>query len=208
MSSSKPSNLERAKWRSTCRQLLSQHLQERLGLSIQPSNVRLHSTREDGYVWHFIPEVQHLFAKNLSEHSLRAYKELCEGVGKTFEAAVATSTEPLTGQHVFSSSTEPERLSFASHIGELQAQNDFLSQQVELLKLQLAQEAQSRISVTEKLTEVQEKSRGMLQRLEASNRREQRSRTLIITYAQGLAQIAKILNAMQSCPGVVEEGSN
>ena len=47
----------------------------------------------DPYRWKIIPEkedaLSELFSKNISDHSIRAYRDLCEGVGKTFEAVLS-----------------------------------------------------------------------------------------------------------------------
>lgn len=47
---------------------------------------------DDLYCWKFLPEKQHLFSKNMSDHSTGAYKELWKGVGITFEAIPSSST--------------------------------------------------------------------------------------------------------------------
>lgn len=42
-----------------------------------------------------MPEKRHLFSKNISDHSIGAYKELCEGISIAFEAvpaSIATGT--------------------------------------------------------------------------------------------------------------------
>lgn len=41
---------------------------------------------EDPYTWQALPEKQAPFSKNLSDHSIGAYKKLWAGVGQTFEA--------------------------------------------------------------------------------------------------------------------------
>lgn len=65
---------------------LSRLIENRLGLMIDPSQVRLQPTVEDGYVWRPFPEKEHLFKKQLSKHSVGAYMELCRDVGRSFEA--------------------------------------------------------------------------------------------------------------------------
>lgn len=49
---------------------------------------------QDGYMWSFLPEREHLFTKQLSKHSIGPYIELCREVGKSFEA-VATGASNL-----------------------------------------------------------------------------------------------------------------
>ncbi|KAF2008722.1 hypothetical protein BU24DRAFT_429292 [Aaosphaeria arxii CBS 175.79] len=80
------SNLERQKWRSRCREDLSRYIQTQLGITVEPAQVRLLPRLDDPYRWRAVPEKQHLFSKNLSDHSIGAYKSLCDGIGKTFEA--------------------------------------------------------------------------------------------------------------------------
>jgi len=39
-----------------------------------------------------LPEKKHLFLKNISDHSIGAYKELCKGIGVAFEAVPVNAT--------------------------------------------------------------------------------------------------------------------
>ena len=109
-------NVERSKCRKQCREQLSQYIRETdarlhkmvtdytlestLGIAIDPSQVRLVPRVTDPYRWRFVPEKEHLFSKNISEHSIGAYKELCEGIdaynegkGAAFEAVPAPSVK-------------------------------------------------------------------------------------------------------------------
>lgn len=106
-------NAERRRWRDKCRAHLSEHIGkicvlsvtslpkglagQKLGITVQPAQIRLLPRHEDPYRWQWLPEKGYLFSKNLSDHSTGAYKELCKGVGVTFEAALA---EHLTEKHV------------------------------------------------------------------------------------------------------------
>ena len=95
--------------------------ENKLGIKVAPSQVRLKPKESDLYRWKFIQcgserskkeggfpwmpgqvdrvaaitdavedkvrsRLTELFSKNISDHSAGAYRELCEGVGKTFEA--------------------------------------------------------------------------------------------------------------------------
>ncbi|KAI3341943.1 hypothetical protein F4824DRAFT_486381 [Ustulina deusta] len=156
--SSRLGNLERARWRTKCRKMLAQHIEKQLGLHLNPSQVRLNTTRNDAYSWETLPEARHLFSKNLSDHSVGAYKELCDNVGVTFEA-VRRVSEPLqkpSGQGIFSS-VHPELPSLTSRIGELEAQNDYFSEQLYL-----------RASLEEKLRLAYERSEGLQKELQAA----------------------------------------
>ena len=51
-----------------------------------------------------MPEKRHLFSKNMSDHSIGAYKELCEGISIAFEAvpaSIATGTGSIGDVHEF-----------------------------------------------------------------------------------------------------------
>ena len=61
----------------------------KLGISIEPAEVRLITSANDSYTWQILPEKEHLFKKHLSKHSIGAYRELCRGVGVSFEAVLA-----------------------------------------------------------------------------------------------------------------------
>jgi hypothetical protein len=72
---------------------------------IEPLRVRLMPGPEDQYVWKWLLEYEDklskLFKKNLSDHSVGAYKELYEGVGEFFEAIPTTVIESIdnSGTH-------------------------------------------------------------------------------------------------------------
>jgi len=65
----------------------------RLGIAIEPAEVRLITSADDLYVWRFLPEKQYLFRKHLSKHSVGAYRELCREVGVSFEAVLAAASD-------------------------------------------------------------------------------------------------------------------
>lgn len=70
----------------------------RLGITIEPAEVRLITNAEDPYSWQALPERSHLFRKQLSKHTIGAYKELCREVGISFEAALAPESSTFTGR--------------------------------------------------------------------------------------------------------------
>lgn len=66
----------------------------RLGIPVSPQKVRLIPTPEDPYKWAFIPQKRHLFQKQLSEHCIRAYKEILTGIDdEAFEAIPADTND-------------------------------------------------------------------------------------------------------------------
>ncbi|KAG9231521.1 hypothetical protein BJ875DRAFT_382791 [Amylocarpus encephaloides] len=118
----RPSNLDRARWRTECREKLSEHIRSKLGILVDPSEVRLITRVEDPYSWQFLPARTHLFGKNLSNHSVGVYMELCREVGVSFEA-VAKEVRKLIRQHILF--TRPAA-NFTDRIAELEAENSKL----------------------------------------------------------------------------------
>src|SRR5947209_3363559 len=60
--------------------------EERTGISVVASHVRLLTSKNDAYSWKYPPEVEHLFLKKkLGDHSVGAYRELCAGIGQTLK---------------------------------------------------------------------------------------------------------------------------
>ncbi|GFF96233.1 hypothetical protein IFM53868_08432 [Aspergillus udagawae] len=82
------SNQRRTSWRVRCRRRLASHIKEdTLGLQIEPDDVRLQPDDETRYAWQVDdPELESLFEKALSKHSVGAYIELCSEVGRSFRA--------------------------------------------------------------------------------------------------------------------------
>lgn len=53
---------------------------------IDSSQVWLKTHLDDIYTWERMKVKEHLFLKNISDHSTEALKKLCEGIGKSFAA--------------------------------------------------------------------------------------------------------------------------
>ncbi|PWY96028.1 hypothetical protein BO94DRAFT_542106 [Aspergillus sclerotioniger CBS 115572] len=85
---SRLSNEKRARWRTKCREHLSKHIWEALQITINPSEVRLITSEPQAqYMWKIDDDsLQPLFNKHLSKHSVGAYMQLCQEVGKSFYA--------------------------------------------------------------------------------------------------------------------------
>lgn len=124
LTSSRKSNNERAQWRSKCRQKLSDHIYANIGLSIEPAQVRLITTGDDPYTWKVLPGKEHLFAKQMSKHSIGLYMELFREVGHSFEAVIATSKVTIEDQGNDGGAT------FSGKIAELERHNSSLMQEL------------------------------------------------------------------------------
>ena len=72
----------------------------KLGILIEPADVRLITSANDPYTWQILAEKEHLFKRNLSKHSIGAYRELCRGVGVSFEAILAPASSNVAERKV------------------------------------------------------------------------------------------------------------
>ena len=110
MATARSSNMDRAAYRTKCRRKLSDYIRKvvpselssslteyqvlKLGLFVEPAEVRLITGADDLYTWQMLPEKTYLFKKQLSKHSTGAYRELCRGVGVSFEAVAVENPRP------------------------------------------------------------------------------------------------------------------
>lgn len=62
-------------------------LDSHLGIVVNPGDVKLMTKPGDPYAWRILTiDKSALFTKQLSKHSIRAYVDLCNGIGTHFEA--------------------------------------------------------------------------------------------------------------------------
>ncbi|KAK4676320.1 hypothetical protein QC764_0087190 [Podospora pseudoanserina] len=165
MSNARPNNLKRKRLREICRYLLTQHIskmlysaavnrsanatiEERTDISIKPSEVRLLTSRDNGYSWQYLTELKHLFFRNISKYSIGAYRELCAGLGKKFEAVPSViSSSEISSQpsHIFPPEPIGEvEVSFSSRITQLATEIDNLRQRLSEVYKQLITETSLR----------------------------------------------------------------
>lgn len=95
-----------------------------LGLSIEPAQVRLITSKDDPYCWKILPGKEHLFQKQLSKHSIGAYMELFREVGASFEAVLAISE--TSGQEQSSDGN----ITFSKKIAELERDKSALTEEL------------------------------------------------------------------------------
>ena len=62
---------------------------------MEPSQVRLKPNLDDPYTWERMKEKEHLFLKNISDHSNKSLMELYEGIGVSFAAIGKDSIREL-----------------------------------------------------------------------------------------------------------------
>ncbi|KAG7435725.1 hypothetical protein Forpi1262_v002102 [Fusarium oxysporum f. sp. raphani] len=139
------SNAEREKWRTKCCEALCSHINSRLSLSLEPSQVRLLPVREDPYRWSIVPGKEYLFEKNLSDQSTKIYKDLYQGINKDFKATKPPpSLLDKLPQRDNASTPHQTTIRVTSQINELQVQKDYALQRIKLLESQLQEELKRR----------------------------------------------------------------
>ncbi|KAK1838832.1 hypothetical protein CCHR01_18544 [Colletotrichum chrysophilum] len=196
------SNLERARWRSKCRQRLAEHIvEDRVGLTLDPSQVRLHPSTDDGYCWKVLNDAHnYLFdkKKNLSDQSIGIYKDLYNLCGEVFEAV------PREQVSAVSETTFPQipakATSFTARIRELEVQNDYLSQQTSLIKSQLDSEVRLRLEQKEELELSYQRLQAVLEDLKKANLRASFLEKSAMKCSQGMSKLRPIIDDIQqSC---------
>ncbi|KAH7113184.1 hypothetical protein B0J11DRAFT_143511 [Dendryphion nanum] len=165
------SNVDRDQWRVLCRERLSKHIQSTLGLNVKPSEVRLSPTPNDPYAWKILPEkrrtLSEIFTKNLSQHSINAYKALCEGVGISFEAVYASTYDTSKLDQLTPLRTDD--VSFSTKIDHLQSANVKLQEEIEVWKEKATTESQRVKLAEEQHCGVRERLEEQLRNMYESN---------------------------------------
>lgn len=112
MATLRSSNLKRANYRAKCRQKLSEHIHKirpfsrgmssanrveatKLGILIKLADVRLIISANNSYIWHPLAEKEYLFKNYLSKRFIGAYRELCRGVGVSFEVVPVPNSNAM-----------------------------------------------------------------------------------------------------------------
>lgn len=132
----------------------------------EPSQVRLITGADDPYIWEVLLEKKHLFSKSISDHSIGAYKELCEVICVTFEVVPVRATTTRTDsvdyiQEVliaevfnypkFPASTnppcQPSQVNLSARIDELQEENLRFERELKQWKGQATAESERRCAL-------------------------------------------------------------
>ncbi|PVH67456.1 hypothetical protein DL98DRAFT_507700 [Cadophora sp. DSE1049] len=186
------SNLERSKWRSKCREELSKHIQKKVGILIEPSQVRLVTGADDLYTWKVLPHKKHLFSKNISDHSIGAYKELCEGIDSAFEAVpVATTTQTRSAEH-------PPQASFSAKIDELREENENLERELKQWKDQATAESKLRQESEQERNQLRDANQTLQCELQKSVMAAEYFRSSISQYSQMVARIMPLMGELRN----------
>ncbi|KAH7230133.1 uncharacterized protein BKA55DRAFT_526370 [Fusarium redolens] len=201
------SNAEREKWRTKCCEALCSHINSRLSLSIEPSQVRLLPVREDPYRWSIVPGKEYLFEKNLSDQSTKIYKDLYQGINKDFKATKPPpSLLDKLPQRDNASTSHQTTIRVTSQINELQVQKDYALQRIKLLESQLQEELKRRVGLEEKLQVAHERQQCLMRELQKAERRETYFRNAALDYSQEIAKVAPALRKLTEKTYFTDDG--
>ena len=220
------SNLERRRWRDLCREELAQHIGEteplkrltnlrdtdlhtatRLNIMVEPSEVRLKPGSDDTYHWKTVPGkehlLDHLFSKNISEHSVGAYKELYAGVGRVFEAVAppdetARTTQRLTGLGCLRPAMATGvDISFSAQIECLEEENARLSTEIEDTKRQLSEESRRRQEAEATLEQLGQANQRVREQHDKASLAAETYMRALEKQSQGLSVVMPILEELK-----------
>ncbi|KAB5515613.1 hypothetical protein GE09DRAFT_1045727 [Coniochaeta sp. 2T2.1] len=192
----RPSSIERRHWRDKCRELLAVHIRQRVGVAIEPSDVRLVTSKEDQYCWRAVPQMRHLFSKQLSDHNLGAFKDLCRGVGITFEAVPRSDNRSIT----------PGQTTLSSRIDELQELNADLVKEMSNLRDRLATEMAARERLESELDLVNETNRLLKEDARKTSQQCDHFRNACHKYAEGIRRMFPIVEGLRNTATFTAEG--
>ncbi|KAK3305095.1 uncharacterized protein B0T15DRAFT_433663 [Chaetomium strumarium] len=203
------SSEEKAQWRDKCRRKLAGHIMERVGIAIEPSQVRLITGRDDQYRWRVHPPVGHLFSKQLSEHDVGAFKALCQGLGKTFDAVPRNEemsiTPSIEGGPVRLSSSSAQT-SLSSRIDELQELNAELASQISELQERVASAMVTKERLEGEIELVNETNRLLRQEIQKKALEIAYFRDASYRYAEGIRKMIPIIEGLKNTATFTADG--
>ncbi|KAI9758898.1 MAG: hypothetical protein M1840_003738 [Geoglossum simile] len=198
------SNLKRMEWNKICREQLSAHIYNRLGILIEPAQVRLKINTDDPYIWEKIEGKEHLFSRNMSDLSTGALKELYEGIGKSFAAVWKPPTRTSQAQENCLHSFNPE-VSFTVKINELEECITRLTHELGVWRGQAALESEMKLRAVEEvdqlkkaIQETQKDNRKLEQHVQEWKIIAERSRSSTRKYSKGVSEIWAVLEELIS----------
>jgi len=147
--SRRSNNVRRTELNKSCRQQLSAHIYNRLGIFIDPSQVRLRRDPNDPYIWEAMQGKEYLVSKNLSDLSTGQLLELYNAIDKSIVAV----WRPLRTDNQSSLHFPIEELSFKAKINALSQENIRLSSELNKWKDAAAVESKTRQTIELKISQ-------------------------------------------------------
>jgi len=163
--------------------------------------VRLITNGDDPYTWAALPGKEHLFSKHMSGHSIGAYKELCEGIGVTFEAlpvtAEQTSADCLQGKalSIYTRNTEAQ-VSFSAKIAELQEESKRLARELSQWRDQATTESELRQRAEVEITQVTTANQRLQQEVQKHVTMAEYFKNRTVKYSEGVKRMLPVLEEL------------
>ncbi|KAI9776698.1 MAG: hypothetical protein M1839_009425 [Geoglossum umbratile] len=175
-----------------------------LGILIEPSQVRLKTNYDDPYIWEIMEGKEQLFSRNMSDLSIGALKELCEGIDKTFAAIWKPSTRVSQTQENCLHSFKPE-VSFTVKINELEECIARLTHELSIWRGQAALESEMKLQAEEEvdqlkraIQEAQRDNQKLKQHVQEWEIIVGQSRSSTRKYSRGISKIWAVLEELKS----------
>ncbi|CAG8268407.1 unnamed protein product [Penicillium salamii] len=182
------SNETRAAMRKQCREALSAHIHNRLGLDVAPSEVRLQPPVEDGYAWSVTESKKSLLQSSLSNGTVGLFRAICEELGRSLEAVTPQTLHDSDSGRDDDPGEDEEDGSFTAKIRQLEGANRELGVELDRTRARL-DDAHS------KSDRFQKKSRRLRTELEASSLRTSRLETELTRVRAGVTEAMKALQS-------------
>ncbi|CAI7615153.1 unnamed protein product [Penicillium pancosmium] len=125
----KTSNEKRGQLKQQCREAMSAHIYDRLGVVVEPIKVRLQPSVEDGYAWSVTASHAYLLKTHLSHGGVGFFQTICKELGRSLEAVTPETLQNGLSQaqespeNDSSGAASKEEGSFTAKIRELEATN-------------------------------------------------------------------------------------
>ncbi|KAH8655630.1 hypothetical protein BX600DRAFT_416760 [Xylariales sp. PMI_506] len=184
------SNIERKEWRSRCRDMLANHIEQRIGISIPAADIRLITSLSDPYSWKFLPEVKHLFSKNLSDHSINAYKQVCQSLGESFEVLPNPNIRLCEKPNM-------SNVSFSSKVNQLGAEVYSLKFALKDTQEALNSISNVRLALEDDLENTKAKCLILEEQLQQSREKADRFEKIANRYSNGVKKLFPLLEEMR-----------
>ena len=170
--------------------------------------VRLITGSDEPYRWSYLPEKAHLFQKHLSKHTLGAYVELFDEVGRTFEAMAvsygkASEASPRPEVVAASFTTKIERLEHrcavleADRVRLIEERRHWEAQATENCQLKSNAEHELMISKAD-LESARAIIRDLRQQIEASSSMAEESEKQRASSVQELDKVLRVVKSIRS----------
>ena len=152
-----------------------------------------------------MPEKEYLFSKNISDHSIRAYKDLCEGVGITFEVVSSNPREIALGSSAISIGPPETDISFSAKIDQLREDNNRLAQNIIMYEAELSAELKHRKAIEEELEQLRESNQQFQDKAREDSQVTEYCIGIMRKYFQGLSTVLPVLEELKKDSYLVNE---